>query len=170
MRRLLHLGLIAVALALCTGAKPGKDVKLQADFTGAVTLEGNLLTDASVVIVASGPGEAKNLGSLSNAEIRWTVSSDVIMGLLSGELDEAPLNSGTFKVQTGDGRTVVGTFSAVVKRHGRFAFKIIGDFDITGGANGFEGISGDGRLRGTLDLRTAAYTGNINGSFTPPGE
>ena len=166
-RFVLVLALVSV-LCLSVTAQPKKSINLQAKFHGLVHIEGDLTTDPAVDIVAIGPGEAANLGSLTTTELRWTVRRDVVLGLLAGTLREAPLNRGTFSAETSDGDRFRGTFTGVVLREGRFRFGIDGDFTILEGTGDLAGVTGDGSFRGTLDLRTQEYEGTLHGQMTLP--
>jgi hypothetical protein len=160
---------LMLASVLCSGAKPADDsMRLAARFTGQVTMEGNLVTDPAVDIVARGPGEVKGIGSLTTTELRWTVKREVVLGLLAGTIREAPVNTGSFTGQTEDGSLVTGVFRATVTRKGRWFFVVRGNCEISGGTGLLEGVTGGGEIRGTLDVRDASYVGSLKGEFALP--
>ena len=160
---------LVLVMSLAISAKiPAGTQKIDARFTGPVALQGNPATDASVVIIASGSGQAKKLGALNSVDVRWNVDSDVVMGLLSGTLAETPLNSGTLEVAAETGDVVSGTFTGTVKKRGRWFFEIAGQYTLTSGTGSLSGISGAGDIKGTLDIRSRDYDGTIDGNFTLP--
>jgi hypothetical protein len=84
------------------------------------------------------------------------------MALLAGQIDELPINSGTFAVEFSGGDRIEGTIAGTVQPRDDGSFGLAMKFVATHGTGRFAGVTGGGRLHAIQELESREFRATLS--------